>query len=69
MISPRSNRLNPRTDDHHVDKEYQWVECFFNNIKHDRRIFLRYEKTTKNFMVFLHRMSFLIGTRCNVNRT
>jgi transposase len=63
VIPPRSNRLNPRPYDQHAYKERPLVECFFNKIKHYRRIFSRYEKMAKNFMAFLHFVSFLIWTR------
>lgn len=53
----------PRAYDRHVYEERHLVECFFNKIKHYRRIFSRYEKTAKNFMAFLHFVSFLIWTR------
>lgn len=63
VMPPRSNRLNPRTYDRHLYKERHLVECFFNKIKHYRRIFGRFEKTAKNFMAFLHFVAFLIWTR------
>ena len=63
VIPPRANRLAPRSHDRHVYEERHLVECFFSKIKHYRRIFSRYEKTAKNFMAFLHLVSFLIWTR------
>ena len=63
VIPPRSNRLNPREYDRHIYKERHLIECFFNKIKHYRRIFARYEKTARNFMSFLHFVAFLIWTR------
>lgn len=63
VIPSRSNRLQPRAYDAHLYKERHLVECFFNKIKHYRRIFSRYEKTANNFMAFLHFVSFLIWTR------
>jgi len=63
VIPPRSNRLNPRAYDRHLYKERHLIECFFNKIKHYRRIFGRFEKTAKNFMAFLHFVAFLIWTR------
>lgn len=63
VIPPRSNRLNPRTYDRYLDKERHLVECFFNKIKHYRRIFSRFEKTANHFMAFLHFVAFLIWTR------
>ena len=63
VIPPRSNRANPRAYDRHVYKERHLVECFFNKIKHYRRIFSRFEKTANLFMAFLHFVAFLIWTR------
>lgn len=63
VIPPRSNRLNPRTYDRHLYKERHLVECFFNKIKHYRRIFSRFDKTANHFMAFLHFVAFLIWTR------
>jgi transposase len=63
VIPPRANRLTPRAYDRHLYKERHLVECFFNKIKHYRRIFGRFEKTAKNFMAFLHFVAFLIWTR------
>ena len=63
IIPPRSNRLNPRVYDRHLYKERHLVECFFNKIKHYRRIFSRFEKTAHHFMAFLHLVAFLIWTR------
>ena len=63
VIPPRSNRSNPRTYDRPLYKERHLVECFFNKIKHYRRIFSRFEKTANHFMAFLHFVAFLIWTR------
>ncbi|NJN46649.1 MAG: IS5 family transposase [Candidatus Competibacteraceae bacterium] len=63
VIPPRSHRKTPRTYDRHVYKERHLVECFFNKIKHYRRIFSRFEKTAKHFMAFLHFVAFLVWTR------
>jgi transposase len=63
VIPPRTNRLAPRAYDRHVYTERHLVECFFDKIKHYRRIVSRYEKTTKNVMAVLHLTSFLIWTR------
>ena len=63
VIPPRSNRLTLRVYDRHLYKERHLVECFFNKIKHYRRIFSRFEKTAHHFMAFLHLVAFLIWTR------
>ena len=44
MIPPRKNRKEPREYDLHLYKERHLIECFFNKIKHYRRLFSRFEK-------------------------
>ena len=63
VIPPRSHRLNPRPCDWHLYQERHLIECFFNKIKHYRRIFGRFEKTANHFMAFLHVVATLIWTR------
>lgn len=63
VIPPRSNRTEPRTVDWFVYKERHLIECFFNKIKHYRRIFSRYEKTARNYMGMLRLVSTLIWLR------
>ena len=63
VIPPRSNRNNPRKVDGFVYKERHLIECFFNKIKHYRRIFARYEKTSRNYMGMLRFVSALIWLR------
>ena len=63
VIPPRSNRTAPRTVDWFVYKERHLIECFFNKIKHYRRIFSRYEKTARNYMGMLRLVSTLIWLR------
>lgn len=59
VIPPRSHRTAPRTVAWFVYKERHLIECFFNKIKHYRRIFSRYEKTARNYMG----MQRLVSTR------
>ncbi|MEO5346576.1 MAG: IS5 family transposase, partial [Magnetococcus sp. YQC-9] len=47
VIPPRSNRLNPRENDHHWYKNRNLVERFFNRSKQFRRIATRYKKLDK----------------------
>jgi transposase len=54
VIPPRTNRLNPRTFDTHLYKSRYLVECFFNRIKHFRRIATRYDKLAASFLSFVH---------------
>lgn len=63
VIPPRSHRTEPRTVDWFVYKERHLIECFFNKIKHYRRIFSRYEKTACNYMGMLRLVSTLIWLR------
>jgi transposase len=48
VISPRSNRMAPRDCDWFVYKERHLIECFFNKIKHYRRVFSRFEKLARS---------------------
>jgi len=63
VIPSRSNRNNPRDCDWFVYKERHLIECFFNKIKHYRRIFSRYEKMARNYMEFIRFVSALIWLR------
>ncbi|EFG85675.1 IS5 family transposase [Novacetimonas hansenii] len=44
-------------------KERHQIECFFNKLKHFRRIALRCEKTLTAFMGFVHLACAMIGLR------
>ena len=63
VIPPRANRTQPRECDFHHYKERHLIECFFNKIKHYRRIFSRFEKTARNYLSFLRFVSVLIWLR------
>jgi transposase len=63
VIPPRSHRTEMRECDWFVYKERHLVECFFNKIKHYRRIFSRFEKMARNYMGFLRFVSALIWLR------
>jgi transposase len=63
VIPSRSNRTKLREVDWFVYKERHLIECFFNKIKHYRRIFSRYEKTSRNYMGMLRFVSALIWLR------
>ena len=63
VIPPRSHRTEPRKVDWFIYKERHLIECFFNKIKHYRRIFARYEKTARNYMGMLRWVSALIWLR------
>lgn len=63
VIPPRSNRITPRKCDWFVYKERHLIECFFNKIKHYRRVFSRFEKLARNYMGFIRFVSALIWLR------
>jgi len=63
VIPPRSHRTQPRECDWFIYKERHLIECFFNKIKHYRRIFSRFEKLARNYMGFIHFVSALIWLR------
>ena len=63
VIPPRRWRLEQRTYDAHWYKERHLAECFFNKIKHFRRIFSRFEKLAQRYLGFLSFVSTLIWLR------
>lgn len=63
VIPPKSNRKYQRDYDQHIYKERHLVECFINKIKHYRRVFSRFDKTTRNYMSFIRFSSALIWLR------
>lgn len=63
VIPPRANRKEPREYDQHLYRERHLVECFFNKIKHYRRIFSRFEKLDRSYMGFLSFVGALIWLR------
>lgn len=51
IIPPRSCRIGrPRSYDKHLYKERCLVECFFQRIKRNRRISMRFEKLAAHFL-------------------
>lgn len=60
VIPPKRNRKVQRDYDKHVYKERHLIECFFGKIKHFRRIFSRFDKTSVVYLGFLHFVSALI---------
>jgi len=63
VIPSRKNRKEPREYDTWRYRERSLVECFFNKIKHFRRIFSRFDKLASRFLGFLHFASALIWLR------
>ena len=53
-IPPKSNTKNPWSCDWWVYKERHLVECFFNKIKHYRRVATRYDKLASSFLAFVY---------------
>lgn len=63
VIPPRSHRKKPREFDKDIYKERHLVECFFNKIKHFRRVFSRFDKKASSFAGFLAYASFILWMR------
>ena len=63
VIPARKNRQEQREYDEHWYKERHLVECFFNKIKHYRRLFSRFEKLDKRHLGFLCFVGALIWLR------
>ena len=63
VIPPKNNRLSPRDYDKHIYKERHAIECFFNKIKHFRRIFSRFEKMAQSFLSLVYFVGALIWFR------
>lgn len=53
-IPPKSNAKTPWNVDWHLYKERHLVECFFNKIKHFRRVATRYDKLATSFLSFVY---------------
>jgi len=60
VIPPRCNRKTLRDYDRDLYKERNLVECFFQKIKHYRRIATRYERLGINYSAMLILVSTLI---------
>ena len=54
VIPPKSNAVDPWEVDYSRYKERHLVECFFNKIKHFRRIATRYDKLSSMFQAFVY---------------
>jgi transposase len=60
VIAQRRNRLYPRITDMHLYQARHLVENFFQKIKRNRRIAMRFEKTARGFLSFLSFASVLV---------
>jgi len=63
VIPPKSNTKNPWDCDYNHYKERHLVECFFNKIKHYRRIATRYDKLSSMFQAFVYLASIVLWLR------
>ena len=54
VIPPKSNTIEPWDCDFYHYKERHLVECFFNKLKHYRRIATRYDKLSSMFQAFVY---------------
>ncbi|HFE0986268.1 TPA: transposase, partial [Legionella pneumophila] len=63
VIPSRKNSKYPRKIDKQLYKERFLIEAFFSKLKHFRRIFSRFDKTTSAFSGFLHLAGALIWMR------
>ena len=53
-VPPKSNTLNPWDCDFYLYEERRLFECFFNRLKHFRRVSARYDKLATSFMAFIY---------------
>jgi len=60
VIPPRENNPNPWECDWWLYKERHLVECFFNKLKHYRRVATRYDKLISSFKSFVFLASVMI---------
>ena len=59
-IPPKDNAKNPWEVDWYQYKERHLVECFFNKLKHFRRVATRYDKLISRFKSFVYLASVMI---------
>lgn len=63
VIPPHQRATQPRDYDTWLYRERHLIECFFNKLKHFRRLFARFDKLDSRFLAFLHFASALIWLR------
>lgn len=63
VIPLKKNRKVARDYDKHLYKERMKVEWFINLLKQFRRVATRYEKTSRNFLGFVHVTSIMVLLR------
>lgn len=59
-IPPKDNNPDPWDCDWWQYKERHLVECFFNKLKHFRRVATRYDKLISRFKTFVYLASVMI---------
>lgn len=62
-IPPKISVKDQWKTDWWIYKERHVIECFFNRLKHFRRLATRYDKTARIFRTFLYVASILLMTR------
>lgn len=60
VIPSKKNRRKQRNIDKEMYKERHLIECFFNKVKHYRRLATRYDKLACSFMAFLSLASIMV---------
>jgi transposase len=63
VIPPKRNRRTLRQFDEHIYKERHLIECFFGKIKHFRRVFSRFDKSSTVYLAFLTFVAIFIWVR------
>jgi transposase len=63
VIPSQANAKYPHPYDEHLYKERHAIECLFSKIKQFRRIFSRFDKSSRNFTAFLNFVGALIWLR------
>lgn len=63
VIPPHQRATQSRDYDTWLYRERHLIECFFNKLKHFRRLFARCDKLDSRFLAFLHFASTLIWLR------
>lgn len=59
-IPSKKNRRKPRKWDKEIYKEGHLIECFFNKVKHYRRLATRFDKLASSFKAFLTLASIMV---------